>query len=358
MLRFLSSRILFIIVFISYVPIASCQQKFEYPKPVNPGVSVQAGALLNFLYEIHGKYTLSGLHNGNCKVKSLTSENEEMKATVGKYPVIWGSDFTGAFKNINPDSARQNLIDTAKLMHKKGHIITLMWHCCQPDNGDLCEKDNIWVWDNSLSKAKWDSLTTPGTVLNNQWCKHVDIIAGYLKQLRDANIPVLWRPYHEMNGVWFWWCRHPGEEGFIKLWKMMYNYFTEHHKLNNLIWVWNANAPRDIPKDEAYAYKDYFPGVEYVDVLAADVYKNDWKQSHHDDLVKLGQGKLIALGEVGQLPTPDILERQPQWAWFMEWNTYFSKQNPPEVLKALFSDPRVITLDEISRTKEGYYKIN
>ena len=73
-----------------------------------------------------------------------------------------------------------------------------------------------------------------------------------------------------------------------------------HHKLNNLIWVWNANAPRLLPNDEAWAYEDYFPGLECVDVLAADVYHHDYKQSHHDELVKLGEGKVIALGEVGK----------------------------------------------------------
>ena len=354
--KFLNSRFLFFILFISYVLFASGQQKNQYPKPVNPNASIQAKALLNFLYEIHGTYILSGLHNGNCKLKSLTSENEEMKATTGKYPVVWGSDFGGGFKDSDPDSVRQNLVNTAKLMHQKGQIITLMWHCCQPANGDFCSKENIWAWDNIPSKAEWDSLTTPGTRLHNQWRAHVDKIASYLKQLQEANIPVLWRPYHEMNGVWFWWCRQPGEEGFVRLWKMMYHYFTDHHKLNNLIWVWNTNAPRDIPKDEAYAYKDYFPGIEYVDVLAADVYKNDWKQSHHDQLLVLGQGKLIALGEVGHLPTSEILKQQPQWAWFMEWNTYL-KQNPPEILNSLFNNPVVLTLDEISITKEGYYKI-
>jgi mannan endo-1,4-beta-mannosidase len=326
-------------------------------KPINPNASAEVKTLLKFLYEIRGKFILSGLHAGNCKVKSLKSENDTMKAGVGKYPVIWGSDFTGAFKGIDPDSARQNLVEVAKQMYANGHIITLMWHCCQPTNGVFCNKEDIWVWDKEIPKSEWDSLTTAGTVLNNQWRVQVDKIADYLKQLRDANIPVLWRPYHEMNGVWFWWCRHPGEEGFIKLWKMLYHYFTDHHKLNNLIWVWNTNAPRDIPKDEAYAYKDYFPGIDYVDVLAADVYRSDWKQSHHDDLVKLGHGKLIALGEVGELPMPEIFKKQPYWSWFMEWNTYFRKMNPQEVLNALFADPGVITLDKISLTKEGSYKI-
>ncbi len=356
MVKFITSRLIVIILIIFSVDVAIGQQKNHYLEPINPNATKEARSLLKFLYGLHGKYTLSGMHNGNCKVESLIAENEGMKAMVGKYPVVWGSDFSGAFKNLNFDSARQNMIDVAKKMHKNGHIITLMWHSCRPGLGDLCNKEDIWVWDSCLSKSEWDSLTTDGTGLNNKWKSHVDIVASYLKQLREANIPVLWRPYHEMNGVWFWWCRQPGEDGFAKLWKMMYHYFTDHHKLNNLIWVWNANAPRDIPKDEAYAYKDYFPGVEYVDVLAADVYKNDWKQSHHDELVELGKGKIIALGEVGHLPKPEILAEQPQWVWFMEWNTYL-KKNPPELLKALYDDPRIITLDEVTKTEEGDYKI-
>lgn len=87
-----------------------------------------------------------------------------------------------------------------------------------------------------------------------------------------------------MNGVWFWWCNKPGENGFKKLWIMTYNYFTKVHKLNNLLWVWNTNAPRDKKGDEAGPYADFYPGPEYVDVLAADVYHRDYKQSHHDDL--------------------------------------------------------------------------
>ena len=42
----------------------------------------------------------------------------------------------------------------------------------------------------------------------------MNTVIPYLRQLRDARIPILWRPYHEMNGVWFWWCAKPGENGF------------------------------------------------------------------------------------------------------------------------------------------------
>ena len=92
---------------------------------------------------------------------------------------------------------------------------------------------------------------------------------------------------------------------------MTYDYLTRHHQLNNLLWVWNTNAPRDIPGDEAFDYDLFFPGHEYVDILAADVYRNDYKQSHHDDLIQLAGNKTIALGEVGGLPDPEILSEQP-----------------------------------------------
>ena len=187
-----------------------------------------------------------------------------------------------------------------------------------PPCGDECKREDIWVWKNTVSPEEWDSLVTAGTTLNSQWRAQADKVAWYLKQLREAHIPVLWRPYHEMNGVWFWWCQQPGRQGFARLWNMMYDYFTNHHQLNNLLWVWNANAPRDIPGDEARSYADYFPGTGTVDILAADVYRQDWKQSHHDDLITLGQGKLIALGEVGTMPSADIVASQPQWCG--SWN--------------------------------------
>jgi len=157
------------------------------------------------------------------------------------------------------------------------------------------------------------------------------------------NIPVLWRPYHEMNGIWFWWGDKKGEEGFVALWKMMYERYVNHHHLDNLIWVWNTNAPRDRENDEAYAYELYFPGLEYVDVLAADVYHNDYRQEHHDQLLELAEGKLISLGEVGEAPTTEVLDAQPMWAWFMVWSRWVLTHNTPEKVKELYEYPRTLS---------------
>jgi mannan endo-1,4-beta-mannosidase len=346
-------KIFLLLITISSAGLISCS-KTSHPGPINVNASPEAKALLDFLYQIKGKYILSGHHS---KQMEPSKYNYEVKNVTGKYPAVWGSDFSYNFYGKSPDSIRQAITDTAKVMYSKGNIITLMWHSCYPENGDSCAKSTIWIWDDVIKQAEWDSLTTDGSSLNLLWKKQADNVAKYLKQLNDAGIPVPWRPYHEMNGIWFWWCRHPGEQGYVKLWRMMFDYFTNHHHLNNLLWVWNTNAPRNIPGDEAYDYVDYFPGTAYVDVLAADVYRYDYKQSHHDQLLKLADGKPIALGEVGKMPMTEILDKQMEWTWFMGWSEFLYKANSSDSVRTLYNYPRTITADEIVRNKDGSYSV-
>ena len=137
---------------------------------------------------------------------------------------------------------------------------------------------------------------------------------------------------------------------------MMYHYFVDHHKLNNLIWVWNTNAPRNKPGDEAGPYEDFWPGSDYVDVLAADVYHNDWKQSHHDELLKLANGKPVALGEVGNIPPVDVLAHQTRWTWFMSWFSYMYQPEHGDAVKQLYALPQVITKERVV-IEGGKYRI-
>jgi len=351
----------------------------QFAQPVNPNATPEARKLLAFLADLQGRYTLAGQHNF---INSGSKYTDLIKLITGKSPVIWGSDFSFAYEGdapqkfqhcgplnltnppeplaylkLTPQEARERMIKTAIQKHKDGYIITLMWHGCPPGGGDTCDGAKIWAMEKRPSQKEWEELTTDGTPMNMGWKQQADVVAGYLKQLQDANVPVLWRPYHEMNGVWFWWCNQKGENGFKKLWIMMYDYYVNHHKLNNLIWVWNTNAPRTIPGDEAFAYEDFWPGEKYVDILAADVYRRDWKQSHHDDLLKLANGKPIALGEVGNPPTSQILEAQPRWAWFMPWGWLATVGNNPEVLRQVLADKRVLTKDDVTIDSEGNYKV-
>ena len=322
---------IFFIAFLCLLLMA-CKQNSAYYAPVNPNATTEAKALLSSLYRTveEGKI-ISALHHNDLNPNRYSADLDRIFEASGKVPKMWGGDMGWD---------QQSVIDLAIGEYEKGRLVTLMWHSQRPlDEGRTDFRNQC---QGPFSDEEWQQLVTPGTDMYKGWLAKADSVATYLKQLKDRKIPVLWRPYHEMNGEWFWWGDRKGENGFRKLWMMMYDRYVNYHHLDNLIWVWNANGPRNTP-DNAYDYALYFPGLDYVDVLATDIYNNDWKQSHHDQLIELGKGKLIALGEIGNVPTPEMLKTQNKYAWFMIWTGFTSsRSNSPEALKNIFNMPGTI----------------
>ncbi len=101
---------------------------------------------------------------------------------------------------------------------------------------------------------------------------------------------------------------------------------------------WLAAEDQEVP---AGPYADFYPGPRYCDILAADIY-GEFKQIYHDDLAALANGKPIALGEIGRVPTPAILKEQPEWAWFMVWADLL-RMSKIEAVQELFNDPRTLS---------------
>ena len=310
--------------------------------PVNKNASPEAKTVLRYLYDINGKYILSGQHNYN---NDLNRFSDSAKAISGKYPAVWGCDFIWNGRKDNG----QAIVDETIKKWREGYLVTLMWHEGRPtDDPPYGWKESI---QGKLTDAQWTELITPGSELNKRWLVQVDSIAFYLKQLRDAHVPVLWRPYHEMNGVWFWWGNKKGENGIARLWKMMYDRFTNYHKLNNLLWVWGANGIRDLPEDQAYAYKDFYPGADYVDILGADIYHFDYEQKDYEELLEVAQGKIIALTETGELPNLQVLKAQPKWAWFLVWSNFIWTDNKPERVREIYNRPETLSHEDVKLPK-------
>ena len=322
----------------AFIFFAGCSVMAQGYAPVNPMASDGVKKTLRFLYDIKGKHILSGQQNYNSDPNTFS---DSVKVITGKYPAIWGSDFI----NWGDKDLGEQIVAEAIKKSKEGYLVTLMWHEGKPTDDPPYEfSKNVIA---KMSDADWNDLVTPGTALNKKWLAQIDVIAGYLGMLRDAGVTVLWRPYHEMNGVWFWWGNRKGENGIARLWKMMYDRFTNYHHLNNLLWVWGANGMRDIPFDEAYEYKDYYPGAKYVDVLGADVYHFDYEQKDYNALLSLANGKPIALTETGELPKPEILKVQPQWVWFMVWTSWLLTDNTRDRVKQIYNLPQTLNHAEV-----------
>ena len=304
--------------------------------PVNSHASPEARALLNYLYSISGKYTLTGQHNFPNMIARYTDRAYDL---TGKYPALYGQDF-GFSGGEDKDSieARPALIEEVERQYRNGAVIALTWHSVRPTSDEpVTFRENV---QSHLTDFEWSELLTPGTDLNKRWCAQVDVIAGYLKQLQDAHVPVLFRPYHEMNGNWFWWGGRPGKNGSLALYRQIFDRFVNVHHLDNLIWVWNVN----IPGGSVGPVDDYFPGLNYADVLTIDDYQ-EFKQEYYDQMLALAGTKPIALGEVGALPTLEVFKAQPRWTYFMIWSDYVDFATPLDQLQAVFGAPNMLVRD-------------
>jgi mannan endo-1,4-beta-mannosidase len=149
----------------------------------------------------------------------------------------------------------------------------------------------------------------------------LDLAASELAALRDAGVPVLWRPLHEASGGWFWWGAN--RDAYLALWAYMYDYFTNDKALDNLIWVWNGQK------------EDWYPDPDTVDIAGYDAYDNNrnktgyipnYSEAWHTRYAAVkawAPGKILALTENGAIPDPDsLILNNAKWSYFMTWDDH------------------------------------
>lgn len=315
--------------------ISSCQSR-------SPHLSEEALTLLNYIDEISEKQILTGQHS---YLSQLSLACDSLYRLTGKYPAIRGYDFgfSGVPGDTDDIAFRPALMKEIKMQYQKGSIITITYHQANPVMGEPCTfKEGV---QSELTEEEWDELLEPGSELYGKWKDQMDLIAGYLLELKDARIPILFRPYHEMNGGWFWWGGHPGEDRFIALWKQLYHLYAVEYELDNLIWIWS-------PDDPNHGLDGYYPGDEYTDIVGCDVYhfgkeKPYYKKENYEKILSISPDKLLCIGECSEIPSEAILDEQPRWCWFMAWDELVFQLNSSEQLIQLYNSDRFITRDEL-----------
>ncbi|UCM91587.1 glycosyl hydrolase [Streptomyces marincola] len=309
------------------------------PSPVTPDALPSARALLDLLYGLSGRALLAGQHNQPVHGSAWT---ERITRVTGVVPALWGQEIGfSAPGTLDGVDRREANAAEAVAWHRRGAVITYTWHAvCPPDEEPVEFRGGI-IRD--LAPADFDAVLDPGSGLHARWCAQVDAAAAVLGRLQDAGVPVLWRPYHEMNGGWFWWGGDPGR--LTLLWRQLFDRLVHHHGLRNLVWVWSPNAAYD----SAQPFAPYFPGTDVVDALAMDTYGGHYEPEHYHGLLDLAQGRPIGLGEVGALPSDDVLAEQPRWSWFMGWPDVLTDQNDEAGIRSRYRHPRVLGLDGLAR---------
>lgn len=256
----------------------------------------------------------------------------------GKKPAIRGLDFMGDDFN--------GVVSRAKAWYNQGGIVSICWHCSSAfdKSYDACKADE-------LTAEQWDKVLTPGTSEYNSFIKGMDKAGSALQELQKAGVPVLWRPFHEFDGAWFWWGKG-GSENFKKLWQLMYNHYTYDLGLNNLIWVLGYSHDS---YDWGNDIRQWYPGNDYVDIIGADSYEvneNGAERRLYNPVKSIcNDSKMIVLHETGKIPTVSQFKSVP-WGYFLTWHTtYITQDNAVNELNELYNSDYAITLDELPSFK-------
>ncbi|MCM2416184.1 glycosyl hydrolase [Streptomyces sp. RKAG290] len=295
-----------------------------------------------YLKGLTGNHVLSGQQGGANSDPAYWTQ--KVRDITGKYPGIWNGDF--GFSQNDIDN-RQKVIDQAKTEWNNGSLPGLMMHACRPDVATCAfEGGADPVKGSKLSDSEWQQVITDGAALNTAYKHKLDQFVPYFQQLKDAGIPVLFRPLHELNEGWAWWGGRSGANGSARLFQITHDYL-ESKGLDNIIWVW---APKDVQGGAGQA-AGYYPGDAYVDVVGLDVWwgkfpSTDW----YNALSDIAGAKPMALAEVGSVPQPAQLTAQPKWVYWNVWLDYLTNAsyNTNASVQAGYYDARVLSQGQLT----------
>lgn len=188
-------------------------------------------------------------------------ERSDIKDVTGHYPLVMGFDLGdiehGASKNL--DGVPFGLIRKATLKHiERGGIVTFSWH---PDN--LLTGGDAW----DVSSDKVVEAVLPGGEKHTEFMEWLRRGADFVESL--GNVSIIFRPWHENTGSWFWWgaglC---SAQQYKELFRMTWVYFVKERGLTNLVWCYSPDGGAS----DIEGYMERYPGDEFVDLLGLDTY--------------------------------------------------------------------------------------
>ena len=267
--------------------------------------------------------------------------------TVGDYPGVMGFDLGGIelgdAKNL--DSVPFTRIHDEIIAHyERGGIVTISWHPRNPMttaprgglDGQKFPEGSAWDVSDSTVVA---SVLPGGSQFEKfqQWMKRVGDFLLTLKTKDGTPVPIIFRPWHENNGSWFWWgqalCK---DNEFHALWDLLQDELTM-RGLSNLLWSYSPNLDGRWTEERFLAR---YPGNDRVTLIGEDAYQwgteDDFKRDLKADLTFLSDfakknGKMLAMTECGLKNMPDstwwtrvlkpIMDQYPI-SYFLLWRNY------------------------------------
>jgi mannan endo-1,4-beta-mannosidase len=231
--------------------------------------SILTQKLYDRLLAIKGKGFYFGMHDATGYGVGWRNNNDssDIKSVCGDYPAFagWGADYSPCrlAQGEGFEDARYKI----KLFHRLGGFNTVEWHAQNPYGGNF-------YWETHPDKSKnVVASILPGGENHSKFTEQLDNLANFFNSLVDENgekIPVIFRPWHEHTGDWFWWgAGHCSVEEYKALWRFTVEYLSVQKNVDNLLY---AYSPDRFNNKEDYLL--CYPGDEYIDIIGLDNYWN------------------------------------------------------------------------------------
>lgn len=220
----------------------------------------------------------------------------DIKTAVGCYPAVYGYDLLMLFHSKQVPDAEARLRQRIRAAYERGGVITISWHMWNPLTGKNFHDPTPAV-----------HTILPGGKHHQSFLSQLEQVAAFfasLKGPRGEAIPILFRPFHEHTGSWFWWGQDQcSRDEFVQLWQLTVRRLREHHGLHQLLYVYSPsfNASVRTGGDAVSHMMARYPGDAYVDVIGMDSYHADAKQM--EDAVERGLSIVVQEAERrGKIP--------------------------------------------------------
>ena len=225
-----------------------------------------AEVLFQTLSEKSEEGILFGHHDDPLYGFSWTKEGvSDTYAVCGKYPAVVGFDMSGIEKGRSsyPSMSFGRVREEILKQHENGGYTVLSWHATNPVTGGN-------AWDVSDTNAVHAVLNEK--VAHAAMCQQLDSLAKFLLSLRSADgslVPVIFRPFHECHGAWFWWgSKCSSASDYVSLWHFTVNYLKS-AGVTNVVYVFSPAS--DFGSEANYLQR--YPGDEFVDILGFEGYR-------------------------------------------------------------------------------------
>jgi mannan endo-1,4-beta-mannosidase len=302
-----------------YLNAYSAFAQSTFNKPVDADATKGTKNLYRNLKKLSGDHILFGHQHATQYGHGWFGDvdRSDVKSVTGSHPAVIGVDFSGL--SGSPDSMiereKNSLRKTIADTYNRGGVTTVAWHFNNPVS------KTSFYWNDSTAVAAVKNII-PGGSHHEQYKTILKTIADLVKSIKGNDrkwVPMIFRPYHEFDGDWFWWGKaHCTVDEFKSLWRFTVSYLRDSLGVHNFIYAFSPDCKFNTEAE----YLERYPGDEWVDIVGVDDYADFGRDGRYD--VELGVKKLKIVSDYAQKAgklaafTETGLESIPNPTWWTE----------------------------------------